>query len=180
MFISLIQKRRSIRKFMEKPVEAEKIDILIEAALRSPSGGGVNNWEFVIVTDRGSLEKLSTAKTVGTIAFLKDAPLAIAVCVDPEKSGVWIENASIASIFIHLAAESIGLGSCWVHIRERMYDDKKTSGQYVAEILNIPKNLEVEAIIAIGYPDEKKPPHGKDELQYNKVHLDQYGTSCKT
>jgi len=178
MFLSLLQKRRSIRKYLEKPVEAEKIDMLIEAALRSPSSRGFNPWEFVVVTDQGLLEKLSKAKPHGA-SFLKNAPLGIVVCADPEKCDVWVEDASIASIFIHLATESIGLGSCWIQIRKRMYDQTKTAQAYVQELLNIPKNLNVESIVAIGYPAEEKPPHRKEDLQYEKVYYDVYGNTVK-
>ena len=174
MFLSLIQKRRSIRQYLAKPVEADKIDMLIEAALRSPSSRGFNPWEFVVVTDQDLLEKLSKAKPHGA-SFLKIAPLGIVVCADPEKCDVWVEDASIASIFIHLAAESMGLGSCWIQIRKRMHDQNKTAQAYVREFLNIPQNLNVESIIAIGYPAEKKPPHKKEDLQYKKVYFDSYG-----
>jgi len=173
MFLSLTQRRRSIRKYLEKPVEAEKIDLLIEAALRSPSSRGFNPWEFVVVTDKGLLEKLSAAKPHGA-SFLKNAPLGIVVCADPAKCDVWVEDASIASIFIHLAAESMGLGSCWIQIRKRMHDQTTTAQAYIKGLLNIPKKLTVESIVAIGYPGEKKPPHRKEDLQYKKVHYGLY------
>ena len=173
MFLSLIEKRRSIRKYTGKPVEAEKIDALIEAALRSPSSRGFNPWEFVVVTDKTLLEKLSKAKPHGA-SFLKNAPLGIVICADPEKCDVWVEDASIASIFIHLAAESMGLGSCWIQIRKRMHDQTTTAQAYIRGLLNIPKNLTVESIVAIGYPGEKKPPRRKEELQYKKVHYGEF------
>ena len=155
-------------------MEAEKIDLLIEAALRAPSSRGLNPCEFIVVTEQGLLEKLSEAKEHGS-AFLKNAPLGIVVCADPDRSDVWIEDSSIASIFIHLAAESLGLAGCWIQLRKRMHNSGKTSEEYVSEVLNIPRNLKVESIIAVGYPDEKKPPHMKEELQYEKVHLNLYG-----
>jgi len=174
MFLSLVQKRRSIRQYLDKPVEKEKIELLIEAALRSPSSRGFNPWEFIVVTDRDLLEKLSKAKTHGA-SFLKNAPLGIVVCADPEKCDVWVEDASIASIFLHLAAESLELGSCWIQIRMRMHDQTKTAQEYVQELLNIPGNLNVESMIAIGYPAESKPPHRKENLQYEKVYYNEYG-----
>lgn len=174
MFIALIQKRRSIRKFLDRPIEPEKIDLLLEAALRAPSSKGLNPWEFIVVIDRDLLEKLAGAKQHGS-AFVKNAPLGIVVCADQEQCDVWVEDASIASIFIHLAAESLGLGSCWIQIRKRRHDGKKSAQGYVSDILNIPTNMKVESIIAIGYPDEKKPPHGKEKLLYEKVHADIYG-----
>ncbi|NOZ25148.1 MAG: hypothetical protein GXO94_03520 [Nitrospirae bacterium] len=174
MFMPLIRKRRSIRRFQDREVEAGKIDLIIEAALRAPSSRSLNPWEFIVVTDRDLLEGLSRAKEHGS-SFLKNAPLGVVVCADPDRCDVWIEDASIASIFIHLAAESLGLGSCWIQIRKRMYDKGNTAEERVAALLNIPENLRVESIIAIGYPDEEKPPHGVEELQYGKVHLNRYG-----
>lgn len=176
MFLQLIEKRRSIRRYQEKPVEKEKVDVLIEAALRSPSSRGFNPWEFVIVTDHRLLDQLSKAKPHGA-SFLKNAAVGIVVCADPEKCDVWVEDASIASVFIHLAAASTGLGSCWIQIRKRMYNDTKTSEEYVRECLSIPKHLNVESIIAVGYPAEKKAPHRKEALSYDKVYYDNYGQS---
>lgn len=174
MFISLIQKRRSIRRFLSKQVEQEKIDILMEAALRAPASMGSNPWEFIVVRDKATLDRLSSAKPHGA-GFLKNAALGIVVCADPGKSSVWVEDASIASIFILLAAESIGLGGCWVQIRDRMYDDTRSSEAYISELLDIPSGIKVDAIMGVGYPDETKAPHGKEELQYDKVHYDTYG-----
>jgi nitroreductase len=179
MFMSLIQKRRSIRKFLAKPVEDEKIDLLIEAALRAPSSRGLNPWEFVVVTEHDLLEKLSNAKIHGS-QFLKNAPLGIVVCADPNKCDVWVEDCSIASTFIFLAAESIGLRSCWIQIRERMHNESLSAEAYVMDVMGIAPQLKVESIIAIGYPDETKPFHKKEKLQYEKVHNNHYGILHKS
>ncbi len=179
MFMSLIQKRRSIRKFLPKPVEDEKIDLLIEAALRSPSSRGYNPWEFVVVTERDLLEKLSNAKVHGS-QFLKNAPLGIVVCADPDKCDVWVEDCSFASTFIFLAAESIGLRSCWIQIRERMHNESLSSEAYVMDILSITPKLKVESVIALGYPDETRSFHKKEDLQYKKVYNNQYGRLYKS
>lgn len=174
MLISLLQERRSIRKFQEREVEAEKIDLLIEAALRSPSSMGRNPWEFVIVTDKGLLDKLSNSKESGS-AFIGNAPLGIVVCADPTRSDVWIEDASIASIILHLTAASLGLGSCWIQIRERMHSGTESAESYVAEVLHLPANLKVLSMVGIGYPAEEKRPHEKENLQYDRVHRETYG-----
>ncbi len=174
MFLSLVQKRRSIRRYLEKPVEPEKIDLLIESALRSPSSKGLNPWELIVVKDKDLLEKLSKAKPHGA-SFLKNAPLGVVVCADPSKCDVWVEDASIATIFLHLAATSMGLGSCWIQIRKRMYDQTKTSQEYIRELLKIPENFKVESIVAIGYPAESKPSHKKESLPYDKIHFDFFG-----
>ena len=175
MFNSLIQKRRSIRKFINRPVEDDKIDILVEAALRAPSSMGKMPWSFIVVKDRNLLEGMSRAKSHGS-TFLKDVPLGILVCADPEISDVWVEDASIASTYILLAAESLGLGACWIQFRGRNHSDNLTSGSYIADLLNLPDNLKVLSLIAIGYPDENKPPHGKESLKYERVYLDRFGS----
>ena len=74
-----------------------------------------------------------------------------------------------------LAATSLELGSCWIQIRDRMHDETQTAEQFIADVLKIPANLKVEAMIAIGYPAESKSPHPKENLQNEKVHLNQYG-----
>jgi len=173
MFMDLIANRRSIRRFTTDKVETEKIELLKEAALRAPSSRGVNPWEFIFITDRNLLKKLSGAKPHGS-TFLKDAPLGIVVCADPEKSDVWVEDASIAAIFIQLAATYLELGNCWIQIRERLHDENQTAEAYIADQLNIPSHLKVESMIAIGYPAESKSPHQKEELQNEKIHLNQY------
>ena len=178
MFFSLIEKRRSIRKFKDQQVEEKKIETLVEAALRSPSSMSRNPWEFIVVDDRDCLVKLSQSKPHGS-TFLKGAPLGIVVCGDPVKCDVWVEDCSIASIFIHLAAESLGLGSCWIQIRERMHNDEQTAGGYVSQLLNIPEHLEVESIVALGYPDEQKPGHKKEDLPFDRVHRNAYGNKWR-
>jgi nitroreductase len=178
MFLSLIRSRRSIRKYTPQPVEAEKIALLVEAALRAPSSMGNTPWEFILVDDPQTLETLSRSKPHGA-TFLRNAPLGIVVCADPARSTVWIEDASIAAIFIHLAAESLGLGSCWIQIRERMHSDDVSAEAYVSETLSIPGHLKVEAIMGIGYPAEEKAPHPTESLLYERVSLGIYGRSYR-
>lgn len=168
MFLELLKARRSIRQFMEKPVEKEKIDQLVEAMLRSPSSRGLNPWEFTVVTQRERIGALAGAKAHGS-AFLKNAPLAIVVCADPTRCDVWVEDCSIAALIIHLAATDLGLGSCWIQIRLRDHDDTMSAEAYVKKALGLGENLMVEAIIAIGYPKEEKPSHPTSFLPFDKV-----------
>ena len=176
MFLELVRKRRSIRHYSERPVEPEKLDILIEAALRSPSSIGRSPWEFILVKDPALLDQLSRAKQHGS-SFLRYASAAIVVCADPVKSDVWVEDASIASILILLAAESLGLGGCWIQIRERHHSSSKTAEAYVRELLGIPERLKVQTILSIGYPAVSKEPHPREELLFERVYKDLYGTA---
>lgn len=174
MFIDLLRSRRSIRAFAQRPVEQEKVSILIEAALRSPSSRGFNPWEFVVVNDPQIISRLSKAKPHGA-SFLAKAPLAVAVCGHPDQSDVWVEDVSIAAIILHLAATDLGLGSCWVQLRKRAYDDTTTAGDYAAGVLGLPSGVAVSAIIGIGYPASQPKPHPYGSLQQEKISINQYG-----
>jgi nitroreductase len=146
----------------------------MEAALRSPSSRGFNPWEFVVIDDPQTITRLSTAKPHGA-AFLAKAPLAIAVCGDPEQSDVWVEDVSIAAIILHLAATDLELGSCWIQLRKRNYDNATTAGEFAAEVLGLRQGLTVSAIMAIGYPAQQPSPHPLSSLQQEKVSLNRYG-----
>jgi len=176
MFIDLLRKRRSIRRFQERTIEPEKIDTLVEAMLRSPSSRGINPWNFIVVTDRDLMSRLAQAKTHGS-AFLVNAPLAIVVCGDSAKSDVWIEDTSIASLVLHLCSTDLGLGSCWIQIRQRQHNDRTESEAYVRDTLDIRPDLRVEAIVAIGYPAEEKKGHDSATLNYACISYETYGKS---
>ncbi len=168
MFFSLIENRRSIRKFKSKPIEKEKVDRIIEAALRSPSSRGFNPWRFVIVDNPELLERLSKAKPHGS-TFLKGAPLGVVVCADKNATDVWVEDTSIATIFIQLASQALGLGSCWIQIRKREHNSSISAEEYIKDILAIPDDFKVESMVSIGYPDESKIAHAKESLELEKV-----------
>jgi nitroreductase len=96
------------------------------------------------------------------------------VCGDTSKTDVWVEDTAIASIFIHLAAHDMGLGSCWIQIRKRDHTTSKSADTYIKDLLNIPDHLMIESIIAIGYPDETKKGHEKEALPSHKVSFNTY------
>ncbi len=157
----ILRIRRSIRKYLDKEIEPETIDLLKEAALRSPTSRDIKPWQFLFITDRELLRRLSKAKEHGS-SFLGGARLGVVVgvvvCADENESDVWIEDCSIASILLQMTAQSLGLGSCWIQVRNRMFDDKTTSEQYVQSLLRIPEHIKVQSIIAIGYPAESREP----------------------
>lgn len=168
MFIDLLRKRRSIRHFLEQPVEQEKIDLLVEAMLRSPSSRGLNPWEFVVVKDPKVIGELALTKTHGS-SFMKNAPLAIVILADPGRCDVWVEDCSIAALIIHLAAADLGLGSCWIQLRMREHQGGVSAEDYVKKLLGQQDKMVVEAMIAIGYPKEQKAGHPLSSLPYEKV-----------
>ncbi len=171
--LNILRERRSIRKFQERAVEPEKVSLLKEAVLRSPSGHNFQPCEFIVVDDKGLIGKLSESRPTGS-PFLKGASLAIVVLGDEKKSDTWVEDCSIAATLAHLTAHSLGLGSCWVQIRNRLHSDSQSAEEYIQHLMGIPKNLRVVSVIAIGYGAEEKPGHPESELDFSKIKKNSY------
>lgn len=166
--MKLLRTRRSVRRFLDRPIEANKVELLKEAAIRSPTSQNLEPWEFVFVDDREMLEKLSVCKPHGA-AFLAGATLGVVVCADSTKSDVWVEDCSVASVLVQMAAQSLGLGSCWVQVRQRMYEGEVTSTQYVQGLLGLPKHVQVASILGIGYAAAQREPKASDQLNWARV-----------
>ncbi|PLX97341.1 MAG: NAD(P)H-dependent dehydrogenase/reductase [Desulfuromonas sp.] len=174
--LDLLRERRSIRKFSAEGVDPEKVDLLQEALLRAPTSRNLQPCEFVLVDDRDKLMSLATAKLHGT-AFFATAPLAVVVAANPEVSDVWIEDCAIAAIIVQLAAEELGLKSCWAQLRLRPHSGDESASEFVRSLLDLPAGMEVPIVIAIGYPDENKAGHGSETLKRNKLHLNSFRSS---
>lgn len=172
--IELLRTRRSIRKYTDDAVNAEDRALLEEALLRSPSSRNKRPWEYVFVDDRKLLEALSRAKPHGS-SFVENAALAIVVCAEQARCDVWIEDCTIAAFIAQLQAHSLGLGSCWVQIRQRKHDEGTSADSYVRQLIDIPDRLQVEAIIAIGHPAEQKQGVADEKLERSKIWSNRYG-----
>lgn len=173
-FSELIKNRRSMRKFTEEELSQEQVVTLLKVALMSPTSKRSNSWQFIAVDDKEILKQLAHCKEQAS-SFIADAALAIVVTADPLASDVWIEDASIASILIQLQAEDLGLGSCWVQVRERQAANGMPSDEFVREVLDIPLQLRVLSIIAIGHKGMERKPFNEDHLQWEKIHINKFG-----
>ncbi len=166
--LDLLRQRRSIRKFTSRVLEPETLGALSEALLRAPTSRDRQPWQFVLVDDRATLDQLALAKAHGT-SFFSSAPLAVVIAADPQVSDVWIEDCSIAAIILQLAAEELGLKSCWAQLRLRAHSDTLSASEYVRELVNLPAGLEVPMVIAVGYPAEEKPGRPRAALSDGKI-----------
>jgi nitroreductase len=173
MFIDLLRKRRSIRSFDQRQIESDKIELLTEALLRSPTSKGRHPWEFILVTDPKIAALLSTAKPKGA-GFLSKAPLSVVICGDPTISDVWIEDCAVAATIVQFAAEDLGLGSCWSQIRSRPHESGRSASAIMRQLLHLPEHLEVASIIGIGYPVAAIAAHSRDSLPTHKIHKNLY------
>ena len=148
-----IQKRRSVRKYQNQPVEKEKIAKVLEAARLGPSAANSQPCHFIVVTDSKVRESLRDAYNADW--FLK-APVIIVVCANPKESWrrrdgdeYWKVDGAIAMQNLILTATELGLGTCWVV----SFDEKE-----LKKSLNIPKDFKVVAMTPLGFPDEIKGP----------------------
>ena len=173
-FDEILRRRRSIRQYEDRPLDRETVNTLLKSALLSPSSRGIRPWEFILVEDRPTLEALSRVKPHGA-SFVKGAAAAVVVIADTTRSDVWVEDTSIASVILLLAAESLGLGACWSQIRKRNFDESTRAGDRVREILAVPDNYDVEAIIAVGHPAEQKAEYTDADLHAEKLHDGRFG-----
>jgi len=159
----VIRERRSIRKYRQTPVEAEKLEQVLEAARRAPSWKNGQCWRFLVVDDpqrRAALLQAFPEENPGYRA-IATAPLAIVVCADPAESGVengiayYIADAAIAFEHLCLAAHALGLGSCWMG----WFDEGA-----IRAALGIPETIRVIGITPLGYPDQEPKPRPRKAL----------------
>ncbi len=173
MFYELLKSRRSIRKFQNRAVEKEKIDVILKSALLAPSSRARRPWEFVVATDPEVLKKLSKSREHGS-EWLGGAPLGIVIAADSTACDVWVEDASIAAIIIQLSAQALDLSSCWIQVRERFHSGQVKAEDYIKEVLGIPAKYSIECMVGIGYPAEEKKAYSDEELLYNKIHIHRF------
>ncbi len=172
-FKELVQLRRSHRKYTEQEIDAEDVRLLLRAALMSPTAKNVRAWHFVVVDDKTDLEKLADAKSSGG-QFLKEAPLAIVICGDPNENDCWLEDASIAAISIQYQAEELGLGSCWAQMRGRGLSDGTSADTVIQGILGMPEEMKVLCVIGIGHWTDERKPQDEEKLKWENVHINKW------
>ena len=169
----LLYNRRSIRKFTGEALTDVEIKELQRAALCAPTSKNCRSWEFVFVSDKDIIAQLSKCKEAGA-QFLEGVALAVVIMADPQKTDVWVEDASIAATFIQLQAEALGLGSCWAQMRLRGYADGRSASELVKQLLNAPQNLEVECVIGIGHKDHQRSEYTDEKLPWQQIHINKF------
>ena len=167
--LTSIFKRRSIRKFTAQPVEKEKLDTILKAAMAAPTAKNMQDWEFLVVTSEEGKKKLGFAHPTGAIAV--NAPLSIVVCSNLEREqiapGYFPQDCAAAVQNMLLAAHALGLGSVWMGVYPR--PDRVSN---IKAAFDLPANIEPVALVVFGYPAEEKA----DQNRYDsaKVHIEQW------
>lgn len=165
--------RRSIRKYKNIPVEKEIIDELLKVAIIAPTGHNARACEFIVFENEKEVKKLIGIKKAGA-NFLETAQAGIAVVVNCDKAVTWIEDGSVAAYTIQLKAHEMGLGSCWLQLRDRFSPNDEPSDELFAKIVGLPKNYRVLCFIALGYADEEKPSYTEKDIELSKVHYNKF------
>jgi len=148
-----IKTRRSIRKYLEVPLEWEKVGVVLEAGRLAPSAGNTQEWSFIVVTDATIREQIAELSLDGL--WMAAASVHIVITADTEKIGrsfgrrgerlYAVQDCAAAATQMMLAAHSQGLGTCWVGA----FDEHA-----LARLLGIPDTIRAQLILTLGYPDE--------------------------
>lgn len=171
--LELMKSRRSVRQYTGEAVPQEKLDQIIKAGLLAASGKAIKPWEFVVVKDKDTLAALSKSRAVGA-KMLENADVAIVVLGDSAKTDVWTEDCSVAMANMHLMADAIGVGSCWVQGRLRNASDDETTEAVVQKLLGVPEQYKLEAMLSLGMTENHPEAHKDEELLMEKVHFEKF------
>mgnify|MGYP000936840191 CR=1 FL=1 len=172
-FADLMHRRRSCRKFTNEKIDADELSMVLNAALISPTAMNRRAWHFVVVEDKTTLEKLSECKETGA-AMLKNAAVAVVVLGNVNDNDCWIEDGSIAAFAMQLQAEDLGLGSCWVQVRNRGLNSGERANDIVRGILNIPEGFDTLCILALGHKANQLPLKKDEDARWEQVHVGQF------
>ncbi len=170
---NILSKRRSIRKFSDKPINEQVVNNIVDATLSAPSSRNSRSTNLIVIRNREIIEKIATMRDYGS-AFVKNAPMVILVAGDTSKSDLWEVNCSISATTLQLACVDEGLASCWVHVKDRPQKQAEPDGakaiELIREVVDFPAEYDVLCAIALGYSDFEPaalPPFDKEKQIIN-------------
>ncbi|MDR2738692.1 MAG: nitroreductase family protein [Treponema sp.] len=173
--MSVIFQRRSVRSYLPQPVEDDKIERILRAGMEAPSAHNRRPWEFIVIT--GEEDRKAIADMSPYAKMVPQAAAAIAVCVNLDLGGGdatgdtwWVQDLAAATENILLQIVEEGLGGVWLG----WYPDKDRVEAF-SRRFGLPGNIVPFAVIALGYPDAKKPPEKKERFDPRRVHYGAYG-----
>ena len=169
-FSNLIAIRRSHRKFSPDPVTDEQLRTIERAALIAPSSKGLHNCELVVTRRTNVILQLAHCKAQGA-EFVEGATVVIAVVGDPKVGDMWVEDCSVAATMMLLQAEDLGLGACWVQVRERKDKEGNDAEGNVRHLLGIPEGRRVLCLVVMGHKGMERKPQNEERLHWEKVNV---------
>lgn len=172
--LNAVLHRRSVRQYTDEPIPEEKLNAILYAGLAAASSKNRRPWEFIVVRNKDMLNKLSDCRP-GAGNLLGNCNAAIVVAADSELVDVWVEDCASAITQMHLTADAIGVGSCWLQVRLRKSPDGTRDTQdVVKELLGIPAKYSVMAILTLGMPAAHPGSRTVDDLLLDKIHHEHF------
>ena len=161
--------RRSVRKFADRAVEPEVIDRMLRAAMQAPSATNQQPWEFIVIDDRTTIDKLADFSPYAKM--LPGAPLAVVIL---EKQGMRAQlfteqdlGAAAQNMMLQLVED--GLGSVWMGVGRGSEREA-----FVTEMFALPENVKPFGVFAIGYPTDENANKFVDRYEEDRVHWNKY------
>ena len=163
--LEAIKDRRSVIRFETAPIEEGKIQAILEAGRWAPSWVNTQPWRFILITDPEIKERISEHVTTIHNLAIREAPICIAVCVDPKEDPYhFVEDGAVATQNMALAAHSLGLGSCWIGVFN-LKGKKGSAETRIKEILKVPKTYRVISLLPVGIPKYVPEKNRKEPSQ---------------
>ena len=172
--LDTILHRRSVRQYANERIPEDKLNAILYAGLAAASSKNRRPWEFIVVRDKTMLVKLCDCRP-GAGNLLGKCDTAIVVTADSDLVDVWVEDCASAMTQMHLMADALGVGSCWLQVRLRKAPDGVRDTQdIVRELLGIPEKYSVLAILTLGMPASHPGARAVEELQLDKIHRERF------
>ncbi len=168
-----LAKRRSVRTFTADPISEEAKNRILKAAMLAPAGMGRKTTAFIVIEDAEKIRDLVHVKKHSSHPF-KTASLAIVVLANSAISDTWIEEASLAAIFMQLEITSLGLGSTWIQVDKRTNHDEQSSTEFLRDRFHFPENMRPLCVLAIGHKGETPAPYTEEHFDFSCVHYEKY------
>lgn len=168
--MEIIFNRRSVRKYKNIKVETEKINKLLKAAMQAPSAGNQQPWEFLIIEDKETLNKISHYSPYAS--FLNKSPLAFILLGNKKRMKFpenWEQDMSAATENILLEATFLELGSVWLGVApsiERI--------NFIRDFFSLEDYLIPFSIVSIGYPEDETANKFIDRFDMQRIHYEKY------
>lgn len=168
--MDVINNRRSIRRYKKQEVEQEKIEKLLRAAMQAPSAANQQPWEFIVVQNKGNLERLAQISAYSKM--VADAPLALVLLGNEDRMRLqlhWEQDMAAAAQNILLEAAHLGLGGVWLGVapmQDRM--------DLISELYGLNGRLKPFCVIPVGYPEESQDHKFVDRFDPERVHYEKY------
>ena len=172
--LNAILHRRSVRQYTDEAIPESKLTAILHAGLAAASSKNRRPWELIVVRDRAMLDKLCDCRP-GAGNLLRKCQTAIVVAADAELVDVWVEDCASAITQMHIAADALGVGSCWLQVRKRMAPDGVASTEdVVRNLLGIPAKYGVMAMLTLGMPASHPGAKLAEDLPLDKIHYDHF------